>query len=55
LYLQKNTLISWERIVGRFCTIRLMLRSATYWISGSDERRVTRGGAIFLYRALSAS
>mmetsp|Transcript_72526 Transcript_72526/g.161159 ORF Transcript_72526/g.161159 Transcript_72526/m.161159 type:complete len:257 (+) Transcript_72526:2049-2819(+) len=55
LYLQKKTLISCARMLGRFCTIRLMLRSATYWISGSEERRVTRGGAIFLYRALSAS
>jgi len=48
LYFEKKTLISCARMVGRFCTIRLMLRSATYWISGSEERSVTRGGAIFL-------
>mmetsp|Transcript_32481 Transcript_32481/g.85523 ORF Transcript_32481/g.85523 Transcript_32481/m.85523 type:complete len:255 (-) Transcript_32481:304-1068(-) len=45
LYLQKNTLISCSRICGRFCTIRLMFRSATYWISGSEFSRVTSGGA----------
>mmetsp|Transcript_15297 Transcript_15297/g.49943 ORF Transcript_15297/g.49943 Transcript_15297/m.49943 type:complete len:257 (-) Transcript_15297:356-1126(-) len=55
LYLQKKTLISCSKILARFCTIRLMLRSATYWISGSDDRSVTRGGAIFLYSGLSAS
>jgi len=35
-------------MVGYFCTIRLMLRSATYWISGSADSSVTSGGAIFL-------
>lgn len=32
----------------RLCTMRLMLRRATYWISGSALSRVTSGGAIFL-------
>ena len=49
------TLISCASIVGRFCTIRLMLRNATYCISGSAERRVTRGGAIFLQRFRTTS
>mmetsp|Transcript_57095 Transcript_57095/g.180719 ORF Transcript_57095/g.180719 Transcript_57095/m.180719 type:complete len:232 (+) Transcript_57095:931-1626(+) len=31
--------------------MRLMLRSATNWISGSALSRVTKGGAIFLQRA----
>jgi hypothetical protein len=33
---------------NRFWTIRLMLRNATYWISGSADRSVTMGGASFL-------
>ena len=48
MYLQKNTLISWLRMPGLLWTIKLMLRSATYWISGSELSRVTSGGAIFL-------
>mmetsp|Transcript_674 Transcript_674/g.1636 ORF Transcript_674/g.1636 Transcript_674/m.1636 type:complete len:230 (-) Transcript_674:410-1099(-) len=32
-----------------------MLRSATYWISGSADRRVTMGGESFLVRALRVS
>jgi hypothetical protein len=31
--------------------MRLMLRRATYWTSGSVPSRVTRGGAIFLHHA----
>lgn len=49
------TLISWARMVGRFCTMRFMFRNATYWISGSAESNVTRGGAIFLQRFLTTS
>mmetsp|Transcript_16557 Transcript_16557/g.45614 ORF Transcript_16557/g.45614 Transcript_16557/m.45614 type:complete len:200 (-) Transcript_16557:679-1278(-) len=55
LYLQKKTLISFSRMWGRFCTMRLMLRSATYWISGSELSRVTRGGASLRVRARMAS
>mmetsp|Transcript_17122 Transcript_17122/g.66677 ORF Transcript_17122/g.66677 Transcript_17122/m.66677 type:complete len:255 (-) Transcript_17122:354-1118(-) len=46
LYLQKNTFISYWRMLGLFWRIRLMLRRATYWISGSLESSVTRGAAI---------
>jgi hypothetical protein len=46
MYKVEFTLISWARIVGRLCTIRLMFRNATYCISGSAESNVTRGGAI---------
>ena len=49
------TLISWASIVGLFWTIKLMFLKATYWISGSADRRVTRGGAIFLQRFLTTS
>mmetsp|Transcript_16996 Transcript_16996/g.27618 ORF Transcript_16996/g.27618 Transcript_16996/m.27618 type:complete len:251 (-) Transcript_16996:397-1149(-) len=45
LYLQKKTLISCSRICGCRCTIRLMLRRATYCISGAALSRVTSGGA----------
>ena len=36
-----------------FCTIRLIFLSATYCISGSADRRVTRGGASFLIRLVT--
>jgi hypothetical protein len=49
------TLISCASIVGLFWTIRLMFLSATYWISGSADRSVTRGGAIFLQRFRTTS
>mmetsp|Transcript_37360 Transcript_37360/g.93847 ORF Transcript_37360/g.93847 Transcript_37360/m.93847 type:complete len:255 (-) Transcript_37360:404-1168(-) len=55
LYLQKNTFISCCSSVRRFCTMRLMLRSATYWISGSLDSSVTRGGAIFRWMLFSTS
>lgn len=46
LYLQKNTLILWDSRLGRFCTMRLMLRSATYCTSGCAAcARVISGGA----------
>lgn len=54
-YSYKSTLISWARIVGRLCTMRLIFRNATYCISGSAESKVTRGGAIFLQRFLTTS
>jgi hypothetical protein len=40
---------------GRFCTTRLMLRSATYCTSGSLDSSVTSGGAIFLAHAAARS
>lgn len=55
MYKVELTLISWARIVGRLCTIRLMFRNATYCISGSAESNVTRGGAIFLQRFRTTS
>lgn len=47
----RRTLTSWLRICGNCCTMRLMLRSATYWISGSPLSSVTSGGAIFFVSA----
>ena len=41
LYLQKNTRISFWRISCRFCSNRLMLRSATHCTSGSEDTSVT--------------
>ena len=55
LYLQKKTFISCSRILGLFCTIRLMFLRATYWISGSELSRVTRGGVSFLLNILKVS
>mmetsp|Transcript_58673 Transcript_58673/g.122596 ORF Transcript_58673/g.122596 Transcript_58673/m.122596 type:complete len:333 (+) Transcript_58673:584-1582(+) len=55
LYLQKNTLVSPWRMWGQRWHTSWMLRSATYCISGSEERRVTRGGASFLATARAAS
>ena len=52
LYLQKNTRISLDKISGHFYKSRFMFRKATHWTSGGEERRVTRGGAIFLTSCL---
>ena len=41
LYLQKKTRMSCDRIVGYLRRISSMLRSATYWTSGSDDSSVT--------------
>ena len=41
LYLQKNTRISLDNVSGRFCSRRLIFRSATHWTSGADEMSVT--------------
>lgn len=40
---------------GRFCTIKLMLRSATYCTSGSLDSSVTSGGANFLVSVCTKS
>ena len=40
---------------GRFWTMRLMLRKATYCTSGSDDSSVTSGGASFLLRLATKS
>jgi hypothetical protein len=53
--IQNFTLISWASIVGLFWTIKLMFLKATYWISGSADKRVTSGGAIFLQRFRTTS
>mmetsp|Transcript_76810 Transcript_76810/g.212226 ORF Transcript_76810/g.212226 Transcript_76810/m.212226 type:complete len:275 (-) Transcript_76810:546-1370(-) len=48
LYLQKNIFTSAARMPGRFCTISRMFRKETYWVSGSLESNVTKGGFSFL-------
>ena len=55
LYLQKKTLISFDKISVRFCSRRLMFRNATHCTSGGEDNSVTRGGAIFLTNCLTSS
>ena len=54
--MQKNTLILCTSRSGRFCTTRLMLRRATYWISlcGLWDS-VTSGGDSFRQKRLTVS
>mmetsp|Transcript_39097 Transcript_39097/g.77812 ORF Transcript_39097/g.77812 Transcript_39097/m.77812 type:complete len:204 (+) Transcript_39097:307-918(+) len=55
LYLHTNMRTSPCKICGCFCTIKLMFRMTTYWISGSCDKRVTNGGVIFLHNARTSS